>query len=453
MKITDLNTEGGIGANSLFVEIGPFRLLIDAGLNPKKLGLAALPNFGRIEDYSLDFIILTHCHLDHLGALPVILRKQPQVKILVSSPTLSLAPRMLLNSYNVMKRQREEHGIKEYPLYSRLDIDFCAQHMFPLHFDRPSYFRAGNEQIAITLHPSGHLPGAAGCQITYKHRKILFTGDVLFKSQRILNGARLPSKGLDTLVMETTRGARQRPDDQSREAETQRLFESVNRTIEQGGSCLIPVFALGRMQEMLTLIYDARKDGRLVDCPIYSSGLGMDLVNHFDRISRKTSLLNFRRRVIRDLGIRKPNWPAIRPGRDLTEKGLYLMSSGMLVEETPSYRIAASLLGHTRNTISFIGYCEEETPGGRLLATPRGTPFTFETLDSTENVNARVEQFDLSSHADREELRDFAIRRNPRAIVLTHGDTEARDWFSEQFSEHMPRAQVTDPTPLKPYWI
>ena len=352
-----------------------------------------------------------------------------------------------------MKRQREEHGIDAYPLYNRLDINFCEQHMFPLRFGKPYSFQAGNEQLSLTLHSSGHLPGAAGCEIDYRHRKILFTGDVLFRGQRTLKGARLPQNGFDTLVMETTRGARQRADDQSRDVEIGRLLDAINHSIEQGGSCLIPVFALGRMQEMLTLLHEARKEGRLVDCPIYSSGLGMDLANYFDRISRKDSLLNFRRRIIRDLSIRKPNWTAVRPGRDLSEKGLYLISSGMLVEETPSYRIASSLLGHPHNAIFFVGYCDPDTPGGRLLATPQESPFVFETLEHVENVRAHIAQFDLSSHADREELRDFALCGNPRAIVLTHGDPEARDWFSAQFSEHMPQVQVTDPVPLKPYWV
>lgn len=453
MKLTDLNEYGGIGSNCLLVEIGPFRVLIDAGLNPQKLGFDAIPSFDKIEDYSLDFIVLTHSHLDHLGSLPLILRKQPQAKILLSLPTFTLAPRMLHNSHNVMKRQRNEHGINEYPLYTRSDIAFCEQHMHPMIFQKPYRFSCGNETLEITLHPAGHLPGAAACEMVYKHRRIFFTGDVLFGKQRILSGAKFPKEQMDVLVMETTRGARECQMNQTRQSEIERLFESICQRIDQGGSCLIPAFALGRMQELLALIYDARKEGRLVDCPIHCSGLGLDLVNYFDRITRKTRLLNFRRSIVKDLGIKALNWNQIQPGHDLSPKGLYIMSSGMLVEKTPAYRVAASLLNHPQNAIYFIGYCDPDTPGGKLLTTPHGEPFVFETLDYVSCVNAHVDQFDLSSHANREELLDFALNTNPRAIVLTHGDSDARSWFLGQFSERLPAAQVTDPTPLKTYLI
>ena len=451
MKLTDLNEYGGIGSNCLLVEIGPFRLLIDSGLHPQKLGFDAIPSFDLIEDYSLDFIILTHSHLDHLGSLPVILRRQPQAKILLSLPTFILAPRMLHNSHNVMQRQRNEHGIKEYPLYTRSDVAFCQQHMYPMIFEKPSRFYCGNEELEVTLYPAGHLPGAAACRIVYKHRKIFFTGDVLFGQQRILSGAKFPKEKMDVLVMETTRGARECQENQTRQSEIERLFESIRQRIDQGGSCLIAAFALGRMQELLALIHDARKEGHLKNCPIYCSGLGLDLVNYFDRITRKTRLLNFRRTIVKDLHVKPLNWNQVEPGRDLSPKGLYIMSSGMLVENTPAYRVASSLLDHPHNGIYFIGYCDPDTPGGKLLATPHGEPFVFEALDYVGCIKAHVDQFDLSSHANREDLLDFAVNTNPRSIVLTHGDPDARSWFLDQFNEHLPSVQVTDPAPLKTY--
>jgi len=120
MKLTDLNREGGIGANSLYCELGSFKFLVDAGLHPKKVGFGALPDFSRIKDVRLDFVVLSHCHLDHLGALPVVMRDRPDTEVLMSMPSQVLAERMLHNSCNVMKRQREEHSIPEYPLSTLL---------------------------------------------------------------------------------------------------------------------------------------------------------------------------------------------------------------------------------------------------------------------------------------------------------------------------------------------
>ena len=115
MEFIDLNRYGEIGSNSTFLTIGSFNILIDSGLHPKKLGKDSLPDFKKIQDKTVDLIILTHCHLDHLGSLPIIARNNPEATILTSLPNLSLAPRMLRNSINVMKRQREEYGMTDYP--------------------------------------------------------------------------------------------------------------------------------------------------------------------------------------------------------------------------------------------------------------------------------------------------------------------------------------------------
>ena len=85
MRIVDLNTFGGIGANSIFVELGPFRFVIDAGMNPKFVGNRALPDFRQLKDLTLDFVLLTHCHLDHLGGLAVLMRYQPDTCVCSST--------------------------------------------------------------------------------------------------------------------------------------------------------------------------------------------------------------------------------------------------------------------------------------------------------------------------------------------------------------------------------
>ena len=108
MKLTDLNRERCIGANAYLAEFGALRVLIDAGLHPKKLGYAATPDYDRIPDGSLDLIVITHSHLDHAGSLPVILRRHPQATVLCSMPTRVLVPRMLRNSCNVMGKQKIE---------------------------------------------------------------------------------------------------------------------------------------------------------------------------------------------------------------------------------------------------------------------------------------------------------------------------------------------------------
>ena len=302
------------------------------------------------------------------------------------------------------------------------------------------------------MHPAGHVAGAAAVELHYKHRQIFFTGDVLFENQRTLLGAKFPSGHFDTLITETTRGTTERPIGKERVNEVARLVTAINDTIQRGGSFLLPVFALGRMQEVLAIVHDARKFGRLADCPIFASGLGVDLADYFDEISRKTKHVNFNRGIIKELKI-KPTPRKLVAGEDPKQNALYIISSGMLVERTPSYTLASGLLGNAHNTIGFVGYCDPDTPGGKLLASKPGDTFVFETAHVKAKIKARVERFELSGHADREELLEFAVQTGARSIVLTHGDPDSRAWFAAQLAEKAPNSKVLDPVPLQTYQV
>ncbi|HEU5079849.1 MAG TPA: MBL fold metallo-hydrolase [Opitutaceae bacterium] len=452
MKLIDLNRDGGIGANSLFVQLGDLKILIDSGLHPKKAGRSATPDLSPIRGQELDLIIITHCHLDHIGSLPIVMRENPKTPVVMTQSSRMLIERMLHNSASVMMRQKEDANIPEYPLFSHEEIDRLAPRLTGLPFGHAKRFRGLRDEIEFIFHPAGHVAGAAGLEIHFRDRQIFFTGDVLFENQRTLGGAIFPAGHFDTLVMETTRGLTDRPPDKARHLEVTRLITSINDTITRGGSFLIPVFALGRQQEILAIIHDARKFGKLVDCPIFASGLGMDLADYLDEISRKTKHANFSRSIIKDLKI-KPAPRKLNAGEDPKQNALYVISSGMLVERTPSYTLASGLTGHERNTIGFVGYCDPETPGGKLLTAKKGDSFLFEAANVRTKVNARIEKFELSGHADRDELLQFAVQATPKNIVLTHGEPPARAWFKEELAKAVPGSKVIDPVPLQTYEI
>ena len=98
MKLTDLNRDGGIGANSLFIQLGDLNILIDSGLHPKKVGRRATPDTAPLRGKNLDLIIITHCHLDHIGSLPVVMREHPNTPVIMATSSRMLIERMLHNS-------------------------------------------------------------------------------------------------------------------------------------------------------------------------------------------------------------------------------------------------------------------------------------------------------------------------------------------------------------------
>ena len=452
MKLIDLNADGGIGANSLYVQLGDFHLVVDSGLNPKKVGRVAAPNLRPLQGVKLDLIIITHCHLDHIGSLPLLMRAYPNTPVILTQPSHMLIERMLHNSANVMMREREEKGIADYPLFTHEEIDRLKGRLYPLAFNSPKKFAGARDEIEFTFHPAGHIPGAAGIEVVHKHRRIFFTGDVLFQVQRILPGAKFPTGKFDTLVTETTHGATEKPRGITRSKEMIRLVETINATIKRGGSVLIPVFALGRMQEIMAILHDARKFDRLAECPIFVSGLGLDIADYFDQISKKTGLVHFTRSILKELKVKKSPRD-LKPGKEPPIQGIYVVSAGMVAENTPSYTLASCLVGHAKHSICFVGYCDPDTPGGHLLAAKNGDQFLFDAINVKTRIRAHIERFEFSGHATRDELLNYAVKCAPRSIVLTHGDPPARAWFLEQLTAKLPKSKILDPVPLQTYQV
>ena len=440
MKFVDLGTGDGIGANCHHLEIGPFRIVIDAGLNPREVGASSLPSLERIR-VAPDAVILTHCHLDHLGALPVISRAFPDTPVIMSLPSSMLAARMLHNSVSVMMRQRGETGATDLPLYTHGEVERMYANVLALKYAVPRYLDKDGETLEITLHQAGHVAGAAAVELRWRNERILHTGDVLFDAQRHVGGAKLPEGPFTALITETTRGGKSRALSASRDSETIRFLETIDRTIRAGGSVLVPVFALGRTQEILCILHESRR--LLPKCPVFSAGLGLDLAERFDEITRKTGLLHFRMAVMKDLGVHVLETD-LRPGRS-PKSGIYVLSSGMLTEETPSYAAAASILHDPASSLCIVGYCDPDTPGGALIATDPGADFVFETLDYRTKIKASVERFDFSGHADREHLLEYALKSQAENILLVHGERDAREWFLGNLKAELPRSHVFIP--------
>ena len=162
--------------------------------------------------------------------------------------------------------------------------------------------------------------------------------------------------------------------------------------------------------------------------------------------------MQFSRSIVKELKI-QPLPRQIEAGRDTGANAIYVVSSGMMVERTPSYMLASGLVGHPRNTIGFVGYCDPDTPGGQLQQAKQGDSFLFEACQVKTKVRAHIERFELSGHADRDQLLEFAKQTRARSVVLTHGDPEARAWMAQQISAAMPQAKVIDPVPLETYLV
>src|SRR6266436_2445453 len=251
MRIVNLNPDTDIGASAWFVEIEGHRLLMDAGTHPKREGHASLPRYDLVKKEELDAIAISHCHHDHVGSLPVALRYFPQANVLMTELSYFLVERVLHNSVNVMKRQRDELGIKEYPLFTHGEVDEIAPLFQGFRYNREVDWAAFNKRRSGFLSPTlefydaGHALGSAGIMVRGQKEMLFYTGDVCFHDQTLLRKARFEDVKADVLIMETTRGNRPLPPDFSREAEIERLSVAIDDVLKRNGSVLIPTFALG----------------------------------------------------------------------------------------------------------------------------------------------------------------------------------------------------------------
>jgi Cft2 family RNA processing exonuclease len=303
-----------------------------------------------------------------------------------------------------------------------------------------------NEPLTFDFHDAGHILGSVGTALRHRGRTIFYTGDVNFTEQTLLKGADFPRQDIDVLITETTRGAQPRPENFSRDDVVERLALAIEQTFAQGGAVLMPVFAMGKTQELLAQLHFLQKSRRLPETPIYIGGLGRSFCEIYDRLAARTRRKHSKLRLLDDIEYQVMDG---RRARDFNPKRghIYLISSGMMTENTLSNIFAQEFLAHDRHSIFFVGYCDPDSPAGRLRATKRGDSVTLNATYGPQPVRCRVEHFDFTAHAQREDLLQYILEVNPRVCVLVHGDPGALAWFKQELSVHAPGMKVLIPEP------
>ena len=425
---------------------------MDAGTHPKREGHSSLPLYDVVRDQEVDAIAISHCHHDHVGSLPVALRYFPHAQVLMSELSYFLVERVLHNSVNVMKRQRDELGIQEYPLFSHDEVDDLAPLFQGFKYNREINWaampkaRAGFFSPTLEFYDAGHALGSAGIMVRGQKETLFFTGDVCFHDQTILKSARFEDVKADVLIMETTRGNRALPPGFTREGEIERLSQALHRALERKASVLIPTFALGRTQEILALLAVLMREGKLQRQPIYIGGLGRVFTEIYDLESHRTH------RQYPNLQLREAlNLIVLEHGQaekmKLTGGRLFVITAGMMSENTAAHNLALRMIGDPGQVIFFVGYTDPDTPGGRLKAARHGETFIFSPSAGEVTRLCEIEEFDLTAHANRDDLLELVGQVEPRAVLLGHGEADSRNWFEEQIRARYPKLKVIQPKP------
>lgn len=452
MKFINLTRRIEIGANSYYLEIDDHRLVLDCGMHPKFEGEEALPNFKALQDRQLDAIVVSHAHQDHIGTLPVLMRRQPQARVFMPEATAAIGDALLHNSVNVMTRQREELGVMLYPLFTHRETDRASNQWQSCPM-RQRITIAGerarpneSDDLTFEFYDAGHVLGSSGVLLRGRTQTVFYTGDVNFDDQTIMQTAVFPEEAVDILIMECTRGDHETPADWSREGEEQRLAKAIGEAFDKGGCVLIPVFALGKTQELLAMLYKFKRANLLRDCPIYIGGLSAKMTEIYDERSGMSRRHLARLQLLPEVDPFVLNGQTIRdaaarPGR------VYALSSGMMTPKTLSNIFARRVVENPQHSIFFVGYADPLSPAGILRSAKPEQEIVLDSDEPPQRVRCNLKQFQFSAHASREALIAYAKKLAPKKVILVHGDPPAVDWVRAKLLSELQGVEVLVPTP------
>ncbi len=452
MKFLNLTRRTEIGANSYYLEIGGHRLVLDCGMHPKNTGEDALPYLKAIAGRDIEAILISHAHQDHIGTLPLIMRRFPSARVFMTEATAEVGSVLLHNSVNVMTRQREEVGEASYPLFTHRETDRASERWrrCPL---RQRISIAGErapqrerEALTFEFFEAGHVLGSAGILVRAEGKTVFYTGDVNFDDQTIMQAAVFTEEKVDVLIMECTRGDHAKPGGWTRAGEERRFAEALESAFERGACVLIPVFALGKTQEILAMLYKFRCHRLLPEFPIYIGGLSSKFTDIYDRRAHTTRRQLPRLQLMREAAPFILNDETVRDAQ-LRAGRAYVLSSGMMIPNTLSNVLGRRLIENPQHSIFFVGYANPESPAGLLREAGKGGEVALDPDKPPQRVRCNIEQFQFSAHATREGLIEYARKISPRKIVLVHGDPPAVEWMRATLAAELPTTDVIIPTP------
>ncbi len=400
MKINFLGGVSEVGPLSMVMEYKGTTFIFDHGMLP------ADPPEYPMRPPMVDFVMLSHSHLDHCGMLPTLVRTYG-VPILSTHPTIEVAELLLYDSLKIAE-------IEGYPLFfDKSDIKKTKA-----AFDMVGYnSKRDIGGMEIEIHSAGHIPGSAMFELR-GDKTTLFSGDINTKNTRLQWGAH-PVK-CDTLIMETTYGGQDHPD----RAETEKdLLDTVDDTLSKGGQAIIPVFAVGRTQEILMLLDEG-------DYDIWYDGMGRTVnriyLNHEGFLRSPDAL----RRAVNNAN----QVHSYKMRKKAMDAEVIVSTSGM-VSGGPVLNYILNKRKDKNSSILLTGYQVPGTNGDMLLE--KGA---IQDRGATIPIDCEVKRYDFSAHAGHSELLEFARGCDPEDIVLMHGDS--RELVAEDLSEfnvHIPK--------------
>ncbi|WP_100182860.1 beta-CASP ribonuclease aCPSF1 [Candidatus Nitrosotenuis aquarius] len=427
VSLMTLGGFGQVGRSSMILTTPESKILIDCGVNPgARTPAEAFPrlDWANITLDELDAIVIGHAHLDHTGFLPVLCKYGYKGPIYCTEPTLPMMNLIQLDAIRVASAQGRA------PLYAERDVKQIMRQTITIPYGTVTDIAP---DIKLVFSNAGHILGSATCHfhIGNGDHNFVYTGDIKFGKSILFDSASWNYPRVETLLIESTYGARE--DIQPTRQEVESAFiNAVNNTLVDGGKVLIPIPAVGRAQEILMVIDHYMKAGQMVEAPVFTEGM----------ISEATAIHEaypeYLARELRQKILETDDNPfdseyftniehsdaREEPLRDNTPC-IILATSGML-EGGPVLEYFRNIAPSNKNKIIFVSYQVNGTLGRRVLdGSKQVSLMGKEGKVEVVNVNCSMIKLDgFSGHSDFNQLMSFVHKLRPklRRVLVNHGE-------------------------------
>jgi metallo-beta-lactamase family protein len=436
MKLTFLGAAGTVTGSKTLVTQDGKQLLVDCGLFQGYKNLRSMnwesPPF---DPKRIDGVVLTHAHLDHSGALPLLVKRGFHGPVFATPSTIDVCRILLPDSGRLqeedaeyMNRHKRSKHQPALPLYTEEDAERALHRLEPLPFDQPLELA---RTFRLRLRPAGHILGASSVELAVADTTVLFSGD-LGRADDLIMRAPAPIARADHVVIESTYGDRLHDSNDVEAA----LGEIVKRTAARGGIVVVPAFAVGRAQALLYAIYRLKARAAIPDLPVFlNSPMAIDMTEIYHRhraehrltveeCSGLCKVATMTRTIQESRALNALHYPAI-----------IVSASGMATGGRVLHHLKA-LGPDRRNTVVFAGYQAGGTRGARLLSGERDIRIHGEDV----TINAEVVSLPgLSAHADAAQLVEWLATAPapPRGIYLNHGEAGPADALRQRIEREL----------------
>ncbi|NXX30188.1 INT11 protein, partial [Nicator chloris] len=415
-----------VGRSCILVSIAGKNVMLDCGMHMGYNDDRRFPDFsyitqnGRLTDF-LDCVIISHFHLDHCGALPYFSEMVGyDGPIYMTHPTKAICP-ILLEDYR--KITVDKKG--ETNFFTSQMIKDCMKKVVAVHLHQTVQV---DEELEIKAYYAGHVLGAAMFQIKVGCESVVYTGDYNMTPDRHLGAAWIDKCRPDLLISESTYATTIRDSKRCRERD---FLKKVHETVERGGKVLIPVFALGRAQELCILL-ETFWERMNLKAPIYFSTGLTEKANHYYKLFITWTNQKIRKTFVQRNMFEFKHIKAFdRAFADNPGPMVVFATPGML-HAGQSLQIFRKWAGNEKNMVIMPGYCVQGTVGHKILSGQR--KLEMEGRQILE-VKMQVEYMSFSAHADAKGIMQLIRQAEPRNVLLVHGEAKKMEFLKQKIEQ------------------